>query len=326
MTNLTRRMTLALGLGWGLGVSSASAASLNGYPSKPIRMLVGLPPGGSADLVARLIATKLQATLGQPIVVDNKPGASGNIGVDIAMHAPADGYTIVFMTSAVTITPWLQKPPFDITKDLVPVTMPNLSPYVLTVNSASAYRTLQEFLAAAKARPGEVTYGSYGVGSPTHLSMAWLGAVAGVSLNHVPYKGSAQVMNDLLGGQIQAAFDLPANVAPHVRAGKLRVLATGSSRPSSNFPGAPTIASIFPGFDSDGWQGVMAPAGTPTEIVNFLQVEIAKVLKMPDVRARLLELGFEPVGSKPDVFAQQIRLDLAKWGRLIKELNITPVN
>jgi tripartite-type tricarboxylate transporter receptor subunit TctC len=301
-------------------------AQTGDYPNKPIRMIVTFPPGGSADFVARLLANKMQQSLGQPIYVDNKPGATGNIGVQEAIRAPADGYTIVFMTSAVTITPHLQKVSFDITKDLIPISQPNNTPYVLTVNASTPYRTIQEFLAAAKASPGKINYGSYGVGAPTHLAMTWLASEADAQLNHVPYKGSAPMLTDLVGGQIEAVFDLPSNVLPHVKSGKLRVLAVGSTRRSTNFPEVPTVASLYPGYDSDGWQGIMAPAGTPRPVVDTLYREVDKVLRQPDVRAKLLDMGFEPLGSKPDEFAVSLRRDLTKWGKLIKANNITPEN
>jgi tripartite-type tricarboxylate transporter receptor subunit TctC len=307
----------------GLLVATPAAVAAD-YPNKPVRMVVTFPPGGSADYVARMLANKMQQSLGQPFIIDNKPGATGNIGIEQTMRSPADGYTIVFATSAVTISPWLQKTPFDITKDLAPISQPNLTPYVVVVNASLPYKTLRELLDAAKKSPGKINYGSYGVGSPTHLAMAWLASEAGIAMNHVPYKGSAPMLTDLVGGQIEAGFDLPSNVLPHVRSGKLRVLAVGSTRPTATFPEAQTIASLYPGYDSDGWQGLWAPAGTPRDIVDTLQREVVKALADPEVRAHLLELGFEPLGSSPDAFAAQVRNDLAKWGKLIKDNNIKP--
>jgi tripartite-type tricarboxylate transporter receptor subunit TctC len=318
--NIQRRSLLLAAMA---GPITGAWAQAGDYPNRPIRMIVTFPPGGSADFVARQIAGKMQLSLGQPVVVDNKPGATGNIGIQEAMRAPADGYTIVFMTSAVTITPHLQKVPFDITRDLAPISQPNNTPYVLTVNANTPYRTIQEFLAAAKANPGKINYGSYGVGAPTHLAMTWLAAEAGAQLNHVPYKGSSPMLTDLVGGQIEAVFDLPSNVLPHVKSGKLRVLAVGSPRRSTNFPDVPTVASLFPGYDTDGWQGIMAPAGTPKPVIDLLYREVDKALRQADVRGKLLDMGFEPLGSKPDEFAASLRRDLAKWGKLIKANNIT---
>jgi tripartite-type tricarboxylate transporter receptor subunit TctC len=319
MIRYSRRFVLA-SLACSAFVAHAQGAS---FPTKPIRLVVTFPPGGSADFVARLVAGKLQESLGQPVIVDNKPGATGNIGVQDILRAPPDGHTLVFLTSAVTITPHLQKVPFDITRDLVPVAQLNSTPYVLTVNATTPYRTMTEFLAAAKARPGSVNYGSYGVGSPTHLSMLWLASEAAVNMNHVPYKGSSPMLIDLVGGRIEAAFDLPSNVLPHVKTGKLRVIAVGSPKPAYNFPDAPTVASAYPGYNSDGWQGIMAPAGTPPAITELLAREIQKALRAPDVRSQLVELGFNPMGNTPAEFATSLRDDLKKWGELIKANNIS---
>jgi tripartite-type tricarboxylate transporter receptor subunit TctC len=296
-------------------------ASAQQYPSKPIRFVVPYPAGGPLDTVARLLAQKVSEGVGQPVVVDNKPGAGGNIGADIVAKSPADGYTILMGAVAThAINPTLYASiPYDAMRDFAPITQVASTPNVLVVNSSIPAASVREFIAHAKANPGKLNFGSGSTGSAGHLAGELFKAMAGVEMTHVPYKGAAPAMTDLIGGNIQLMFDNLASSLAQVRAGKIRALAVTTARRSPLAPELPTVAeSGLPGFDISTWFGVFAPAGTPREALERLHAQFTRALAAPDVREKMLNLGAEPVGSKPEEFASYIRAEAEKYARVIK--------
>ena len=291
------------------------------YPSKPIRFVVPYPAGGPLDTVARLLAQKVSEGVGQPVVVDNKPGAGGNIGADIVAKSPADGYTILMGAVAThAINPTLYASiPYDPVRDFAPITQVASTPNVLVVNPAVPATTLREFIAYAKANPGKLNFGSGSTGSAGHLAGELFKTMTGVEMTHVPYKGAAPAMNDLVGGQIQLMFDNLASSLGQVRAGKVRALAVTTASRTPLAPELPTIAEAgLPGFDISTWFGVFAPAGTPREALDRLHAQFTRALGAPDVREKMQNLGAEPVGSRPEEFAAYIRAEGEKYARVIK--------
>jgi tripartite-type tricarboxylate transporter receptor subunit TctC len=291
------------------------------YPSKPIRFVVPYPAGGPLDTVARLLGQKVSESTHEPVIVDNKPGAGGNIGADAVAKAPPDGYTILMGAVAThAINPTLYASiPYDPIKDFIPVTQIASTPNVLVVNPAVPAGNVREFIAYAKANPGKLNFGSGSTGSAGHLAGELFKAMAGIDMTHVPYKGAAPAMNDLIGGQIQLMFDNLASSLAQVRAGKVRALAVTTAKRSALAPELPTIAeSGLPGFDINTWFGIFVPARTPHEIVERLHAEFTKALAAPDIRERMLNLGAEPVGSSSGEFAAYIRAESGKYARIIK--------
>ena len=296
------------------------------YPARPIRFICPYVPGGAGDIFTRTIALKLTESLGQTVVVDNRPGANGGIGTDIVAKAPADGYTLLMGNSGpLAVNPVLyQKVPYDPLKDFTPVTQGTLYMYVLVTPAAMPVVSINDFVAALKARPGQLTYGSTGVGGGNHLSGELFNLMTGTKSIHVPYTGSAAALAALLGGQINYMFDTVITSVPHLRAGRLRGLGVTALRRASALPEVPTLDEAgLKGFELTQWQAVVAPAGTPKPVVDLLYREVAKALKMPDVVERLAtQGGNELVGNTPEEFAQVIRNDLAKYARLVKAANI----
>jgi tripartite-type tricarboxylate transporter receptor subunit TctC len=291
------------------------------YPSKPIRLVVPYPAGGPLDTVARLLAAKVGDSTKQPVVVDNKPGAGGNIGADIVAKSPADGYTILMGAVAThAINPALYKSiPYDPIKDFAPVTQVASTPNVLVVNPSIPANNVAEFIAYAKANPGKLSFGSGSIGSAGHLAGELFKTTAGVDMVHVPYKGAGPAMQDLIGGQIQLMFDNLASSLAQVKAGKIKALAVTTSKRTSFAPELPTIAEAgLPGFDISTWFGIFAPAGTPKEALDRLHAEFTKALAAPDVREKMLNLGAEPVGNRPEEFAAYIKAEAEKYARVIK--------
>jgi len=304
-----------------LAVCSAGAWAQN-FPTRSIRFLVGFAPGGSTDIVARLIAQKMSETIGQQVVVDNRTGAGGIIAAEILAKSPPDGHTIFACTTGnFAIQPFLYKTlPFNPDKDLVPVTQTGSLPYIIVVHPSLPVRNVRDFIAFAKARPGQLNFASSGVGSASHLSPELFKSMAGIDLVHVPYKGTGQALGDLLAGQVVMMFDQPVSTLPHVKTGKLRVLAITSSKRFPTLPEIPTVAeSGIPGFEAISWAGACTSPGTPKEIVNRLQSEIAKVLKLPDIRERLLRDGIEPIGSTPEQFQAHIEREKLKWSKVVRD-------
>ena len=295
------------------------------YPRKPIRMIIPYPPGGPTDILGRIVAQNLSERLGQQVVVENKPGASGMIGADLVAKAPPDGYTLLANASIHVINPSLYKnATYDALKDFAPVSLIAEVPLVLVVAPGLEVKSVKELIALAKSKSGKLNFASSGNAAAPHLAGEAFKIAAGVDMQHVPYKGSGPALTDLMGGQVQLMFDsLPSSIS-HVKSGKLRAIAVTTAKRSSALPSVPTIAeSGVPGFDISTWYGIWAPAGTPTEIVSKLSGEIAKIVKLADVRERLGGLGAEPVGNSPDEFAAYCRSELAKWAKIVKASGAT---
>ena len=304
----------------------STSASAQQYPNRPIRFVVPFAPGGSTDTLARTIGQKLTDALQQQVVVDNRSGANGNIGMEIVAHAAPDGYTILLGYIAnLGIGPGLYaKLPFDPVRDYAPITQLASSPNILAVHPSLPVKSLRELIAYAKTNPKKLNFASSGVGSIGHLTGELLNRSAGVDMVHVPYKGSGQAVIDLLGGQVQMMFSGMSSVMQHIKAGKLRALAVTGAQRSPAVPDVPTIAeSGFPGFEATAWYGVLAAARTPKTIVNRLHDEIVRALALPDVKERLNNVGFELVGSTPDEFAAFIKSEIAKWTRVVRDAHIS---
>jgi tripartite-type tricarboxylate transporter receptor subunit TctC len=304
-------------------VFGCAAVAAQGYPSKPIRLVVPYPPGGPLDIMARAIGQKLTEAWSQPVVVDNRAGAGGNIGADLVAKSPADGYTLLMGAVAThAINPTLYgKIPYDPVKDFSPVALVAQVPNILVVNPSVPAKNVKELIELARARPGTLNFGSGSTGSTGHLAGELFNTMAGVKMVHIPYKGGAPAMADLLAGQVQLMFDNLANALPNVKAGRLRALAVTTRARSPAVPDLPTIAeSGLPGFDLTTWFGVMVPDGTPPEIVTKLNAEIVRALNAKDMRERLEKMGAEvPSQNTPEHFAAFIRSEAAKYAKVVKD-------
>jgi tripartite-type tricarboxylate transporter receptor subunit TctC len=311
----TAARALAAGLLLAAGLMPAAQAADAPYPNKPVAVINPWTPGGPADAVARPILEKLTERLGQSFILENRAGANGVIGASYVARAKPDGYTLLFShVGPITISPALVKNmPFDPVKDLAPITQVVSAPLVLVVRPDLPIHSLAELVAYAKAHPGKLSYGSVGPGSTTHLAGAILGKMAGVDLLHVPYKGAAPVITDLIGKQIDIAFLNISGAVAFLKGGQLRGIAVSTLKPSALMPELPTIAQTYPGYEINSWYGMMAPAGTPQPIVDRLQREIAAIVKLPDVAKQLESLGLAPEGTTPTQYAQQIQTDLSRW-------------
>ena len=301
---------------------AASAAHAGVYPSKPIRFVVAFPPGGGTDIIARSIAQKLAERLAQQVLVDNRPGAGGNIGTDIVAKSAPDGYTLLMGSAgplAINASLFAAMP-FDPVRDLAPVTLAASTPNVLVVQPSLKATTVTELISLAKAHPGEINFASSGHGTPAHLAGELFNSMAGVKLVHVPYKGATPALADLLGGQVQLMFSTMPPALPHVKDGKLRALAVTSAKRSPATPDLPTVdEAALPGFEANTWHGVVVPAGTPASIVAKLNREIVAILHLPEIVERLSSQGAEPVGSTPEEFAAYIRSETTKWAKVVRE-------
>lgn len=296
------------------------------YPAKPIRWIVPFAPGGPADLLARAVGQKLQEAFGQSVVVENRPGAAGNLGVDLAAKSPADGHTLVVVpTGNITVNPTLfPNLPYKVS-DLAPVTLMANVENVLVVNPEVPAKSMQELIALAKAKPGSLSFASPGAGSQAHLAGEYVKFAAGVDLTHVPYKGTGPALNDLLGGQISMMFSQTSSALPHVRAGKLRAIGAASARRSAVIPDVPTVAEQgFPGFEATSWYALMVPAGTPQEVIAKLHAETVKAVRSPDLKEKLAGLGAEAVGNTPSELAAQIQREGARWAEVIRKQGLKP--
>ncbi len=303
-----------------LAVSIASAlAQAQPWPSKPLKVIVPFTAGGSTDTVARIVAEKLSTRLGQPVIVDNRAGAGGAVGSDVAAKSPPDGYTMLVGTSStMAIAPHVYtKLPYEPTRDFAPVILLGTADIMIVVNSQVPVRSVRELIAYAKANPGKLTFASGGNGSISHLLGEYFKSMAGVDMLHVPYKGDAQMVTDLLGGQVDLAFGTAVAFLPHVKSGKVVALAVTNPKRSTTQTQLPTVSeSGVPGYDAVQWFGIAVPTGTPREIINRLNEEIRGILAMPEVRARFTELGFDVVGDKPEEFAAFLRAENAKWKKI----------
>ncbi len=299
-----------------------AAAAADAYPAKPIRFVVAFPPGGGTDIIARSIAQKLAERIAQQVVVDNRPGAGGNIGTDIVAKSAPDGYTILMGSAGpLAINASLfAKMPFDPIKDLAPVTLAASTPNVLVVHPSLPARTVKELIALARAKPGEINFASSGHGTPAHLAGELFNSMAGVKLVHVPYKGAAPALADLLGGQVQIMFSTMPPALPHVKDGKLRALAVTSRKRSPAALDLPTLdEAALAGFEAITWHGVVVPAGTPTTVIALLNREIVAILHLPEVVERLSGQGAEALGSTPEEFAAYIGSESVKWAKVVRE-------
>jgi len=302
-----------------LALCLTATAHAQNYPARTVRMVVGFPAGGSVDLVARLLAPKLAEALGQSFIIDNRPGATGFIGASLVAKSAPDGYTLLMgatgLTASVSV---LAKLPFELMNDFAPVALVAHQPIVLVLHPSLPVKTVAEFIALAKARPGKLNYGSTGTGSASHMATEMFIMMTGANMGHVPYKGSAPALTDLVGGQIELMFELVPTAIPFIQSGKLRALAVTSSQPSGMLPGVPTMQEAgIKGYHFIGWLGVLAPAGTPKDIVAKLNAEIQKAID-GDLRKRLIELGLEVAGGTPEQFTAFMHADIAKYAKLVK--------
>jgi len=303
---------------------ATSTGSGQAYPVKPVRVLVGFPPGAGVDITTRLIMPRLAEALGQQFIVDNRPGAAGNIAAELAAKTPPDGYSLLSASAPIVMSQTLYKKlSFNLERDFEPIGLMASAPFILVVHPSLPARSVREFVALAKSRPGQLAFASTGSGSTPHLSMEMLKAQAGINLVHIPYKGTPQAVVDLLSGQVQAMFANTLSVLPQVKSGRLRALAISSAKRSAAVPELPTVAeSGMPGYESGTWFGLFAPAGTPREIVNRLNGEIVRIMATADMKARLLDQGADAVTGTPEQFRAFVKNELAKWGKVVKTVGI----
>ena len=303
-----------------------SGALAQGFPGRPVRIIVPFPPGGGTDVVARTVAPRMQEILGQAMVIENRAGAGGNIGTEFVAKSPADGYTLLVASAATAINNTLAKNlSWELTKDFAPVVLLVLNQSLLAAHPSVPVSNVRELIALAKAKPGQMTFASYGNGSSAHLIGELFKMMAGVDLLHIPYKGAAPAVNDLLGGQVNILFADVAAILPHAKSGKVKALGIGSARRFAGLPEVPTIAEAgVPGFEGGGFLGLVAPAGTPREAILALNSAAVKSLAMPEVNERLSSLASPPVGESPEYFAKHLRTEIDKWARVIRAGNIKP--
>ena len=305
-------------------VLAASALAQGSYPSRPISVVVGFAPSGGTDITARIIARKLAENIGQQVVVENRPGAGGNIAADVVSKANPDGHTIMLaaLGSLVVAPHQIANLPYDPLRDLAPITMAVVSANVLVVHPSVRANTLAEYVKLSNAKPGTMTYVTSGIGGAGHLAGELFKIVAKADLTHVPYKGGGPAMADLLGGQIPSLFASAPSAVPHVKAGKIRALATTGAVRSASFPDVPTIAESYPGYEATNWYAYVAPSKVPKDIIERLNREIVKVLKTPEVRDQLLTYGMEPQPGTSDALGKYIEREYKVWGRVVKEAGI----
>ena len=308
--------TLALG---------STAALAQTYPAKPIRIVVPFPASGTSDVLARLIGQKMSEKLGQPVVVENKAGNAGNIGADLVAKSPADGYTFVLMdVGNLTISPALYKLPFDVQKDFVPVAMVGYSPHLLVVSTKVPANNIAELVKYAKANPGKLNFAAAaGIGSATHLAGVQFARRNGIQWNYVPYKGGAQAMTDLVGGHMDVTFNGMVATYPHVKAGKLKLLAVSSAKRFGELGDVPTVSESVPNFLTGSWQGLLAPAGTPPAIVAAVHAEVQRITALPDIKEKLQSLGLEPSHMSAADFSAWIKAEIPAMAQIVREEKIT---
>jgi tripartite-type tricarboxylate transporter receptor subunit TctC len=305
--------------------AAVPAVAADAYPSKPIRIVVAYTPAGTTDILARAIGQKLTEAWGQSVIVDNRPGANGNIGTEYAAKATPDGYTLLMTTAAPHgVNPGLyRKLGFDAVKDFAGISLVATVPNVLVVNNNVPVKDVKELIAYLRANPGKVNFGSPGYGSTGHMSTELFMSMTGTKMNHVPYKGDAGVLADVMAGQVSLSFSNMPAYTPQIKAGRIRALAVSTTKRSPAAPEIPTMAEAgVPGYVAVAWFGLLAPAKTPRELVNKLSAETARILKMPDVNSRLSDLGAEPVGSTPAEFDAHIKSEIVKWAKVIKDANV----
>ena len=306
-------------------VLSLPAHAATAFPTKPIRIIVAYTPAGTTDILARAIGQKMSETWNQPVIIDNRAGAAGNIGTEVAARATPDGHTLLMGTAGthgINVSLY-RKLSWHPVNDFAPVSLSAMVPNIMVVNNALPVKNVREFVAHVKANPGKLSYGSPGNGSTAHLSMELFKSMTGSTIVHIPYKGSAGVLTDVMGGQIAVTIDNMPPYIPQVKAGKIRALAVSTGKRSSAMPDLPTIAEAgVPGYEAGAWFGLLAPTGTPKAVITQLSNETARILKLPDISKRISELGAEPVGSTPEQFAELIKTEIAKWAKVIKDANV----
>ncbi|HEX2830562.1 MAG TPA: tripartite tricarboxylate transporter substrate binding protein [Burkholderiales bacterium] len=307
----------------GVALLSGIAAAQD-YPNRPIRYIVPQAPGGSSDTLARALTQRVGDSLGQTIVIDNRPGATGVIGAEAVARANPDGHTLLQAATSHATNPAMHaKLPYDTVRDFAPISLLSQQPNIWIVTPSLPVKTMKELIAYVKARPGQLNFGSSGTGGSQHLAGELLKSMAGIDMTHIPYKGSPPALIDLLAGRIPIMSSTMPPVLPHLRAGKVRALAVTSARRSSAVPDVPTVAeSALPGYEAIAWQGLLAPAGTPRAAIARLQSEFARVLKQPEIASRLTDQGYETVASTPEWFAQYINTEIAKWTKVIRAAGI----
>jgi len=310
---------------WGLGLAAAgmllAAAPVQAqYPGKTVRLIVPYPPGGGTDTLARVLSQKLGEALGQQVVIDNRPGAGANIGVEIAAKAPNDGYTLLMAAISNAISASLyRKLNYDLVRDFAPITLLATTPHILVVHPSLPVKSVKELIVFSKARPGQLAYSSSGSGTPSHLGGELFDSMAGVKLTHVPYKGGGPSVIALVGGEVSVGFATMPSVISHVKAGKLQGLAVTTAQRSPATPDLPTVSAAgVPGYEMGSWYGLMAPAGAPKDVVVRLNAEMAKILKLPDIKQRLDALGFEALLSTPEEYGAFTRNEIEKWAKVVK--------
>ncbi len=315
----------SLGFVYLCGLVLAGPVLAQAYPSKPVKLFVGQPPGGGNDVIGRILADKLSAMWGQPLLVEHRPGATGNIAAAFVAKSAPDGYTLYIVASShVTNGALYSKLPFDSIRDFSPISQVTSYSLVLVAHPSVPATTLEELIALAKANPGKLTFNSAGNGTATHLTAELFRIATGIDFLHIPYKGAAGASNDLLAGHVQLAFSNPIVALRPVQAGRLRALVTTGARRSSLFPNIPTVGEAgYPGLEAGNWHAILGPAGLPSDIVSRLSTDIIAVLQMPGVRERLTAMGVEPIGSTPEQLATLMRSELKKWTKVIRAAKIT---
>jgi tripartite-type tricarboxylate transporter receptor subunit TctC len=296
------------------------AAQAQNFPNKPVKVIVTFPPGGTPDIYGRVLSQELSNLWKQPVVVENKTGASGTIGTDFVAKAAPDGYTLLFAADAsITIAPLLYaKSPYDPVKDLAPIVNAAAGPFVIMANPSFPANNIKELIALAKAQPGKISYASSGAGGQQHLIMETIKAMAGIDMLHIPYKGFGQAVTDVLANQVPLVVGGITASIGHTQSGKLKALGITGTKRSSFFPGVATVAETLPGFDITAWYGFLAPAGTPREIINKINEDVVAIIKRPDFQARLAKDAIDPVANTPEQFAAQIKADIAMWTKIVK--------
>jgi tripartite-type tricarboxylate transporter receptor subunit TctC len=304
---------------------ASSAVQAQSYPVQPVRVVVGFQAGGGVDMSARAVGKYLTEALGQAVIVDNKAGAAGNIGANFVAKAPPDGYTLLMSNSTIAMPGLFVSLPFDVSRDLLPITQVAIGPSVLAVHPSVPVNSIKELIALAKAKPRQITYGSGGVGNITHLEMELLNAMVGIEMVHVPYKGSAPSVIGLMGGEVQMIFTSIPSALAQIKAGRIKPIAVSILQRSSALPSVPTIdESGVPGYDAATWYGLFAPAGTPKNAVDVVSREVVKIMSVPEIKERFASDGFEPVGNTPEEFAKVLKEELVKWAKVVKMAGIKP--
>jgi tripartite-type tricarboxylate transporter receptor subunit TctC len=316
-----RRIVVTVALA---AIACASSGAAQNYPSKPIRFVSPYAPGGGTDILARLIGQKLSERFGQPVVIDNRPGAGGIVGADIVAKSPADGYTLMLASpSPIVVAPHLHKQlPYNPLKDLAPITLISIVPAVLAVHPGVPAKSVKELVALAKSKPGQLTFSSSGNGGTGHLAGEMLKMMSGVDMVHVPYKGTGPATTAVISGEVSITFGNMISLLPHVKSGKVRALAVTTTRRSPVLPDLPTVAEMLPDYSAGPWYGVLAPAGTPPAIITKLNQEIVKILRSPEVSQNLSSEGADPIGNSPAEFGVHIKAEMQRWGKVVKQARL----